>query len=65
MTDEKKVVLRPNKLPEITGQWTIGEILQAARQLAAWVENLSLQPTEHPAEVERLPDEERPSETVT
>ena len=58
MTDEKKVVLRPNKLPEITGQWTIGEILQAARQLAAWVENLSLQPTDNAAE-------ERPDGSTT
>ena len=38
----KRIVLENNKLPEFIGAWTVGEVLQMAQQLAAWVERLQV-----------------------
>ena len=42
----KRIILEDGKPPEFIGQWTVGEVLQMAQQLAGWVERLHVsQPT--------------------
>lgn len=42
----KRIILEDGKPPEFIGQWTVGEVLQMAQQLAGWVERLQVsQPT--------------------
>ena len=38
----RKIILADGKLPEFVGAWTVGEVLQMAQQLAAWVEQLQV-----------------------
>lgn len=40
----RKIVLTENQPPEFVGAWTVGEVLQMAQQLAAWVERLQVSP---------------------
>jgi hypothetical protein len=35
---EKSIIITNGKPPELTGQWTIGEILAAADFLRRWIE---------------------------
>lgn len=38
----RKIILEEGKPPDFVGNWTVGEALQMAQQLAAWVERLQV-----------------------
>lgn len=42
MTMTRTIILTENQPPEFVGAWTVGEVLQMAQQLAAWVERLQV-----------------------
>jgi hypothetical protein len=47
---EKTIVIATGKQPELTGQWTIGEVLAAAEFLRRWIEGqqIAVQPAQPP-----------------
>ena len=38
----RKIILEEGKPPDFVGNWTVGEVLQIAQQLAAWIERLQV-----------------------
>ena len=40
--EPKRIILEIGKQPEFIGQWTVGEVLAMAQQLAGWVERLQV-----------------------
>ncbi|MCA9981515.1 MAG: hypothetical protein KDD89_11790 [Anaerolineales bacterium] len=38
----RKIILEDGKPPDFVGNWTVGDVLQMAQQLAAWVERLQV-----------------------
>lgn len=42
MMEPKRIILEDGKPPEFSGAWMVGEVLQIAQQLAAWVERLQV-----------------------
>ena len=57
---EKKIIIENGKQPELIGQWTIGEVLAAARFLAQWIEGqqIAVQP-QHPSIAVKEPKHEQ------
>lgn len=37
MTENKRIVIEPNKQPALEGSWTVGEVQAAAEFLARWI----------------------------
>lgn len=35
----KRIILEEGKLPELEGQWTVGEVITAAETLSRWVQS--------------------------
>lgn len=57
---EKKIIIENGKQPELIGQWTIGEVLAAARFLAQWIEGqqIAVQPATQPSVSEKIRHEQ-------
>ena len=50
----KRIILEPNKAPQMHGPWSVGEVRQMAQLLAAWLDSIPLSAT---------PDEQPQPET--
>jgi hypothetical protein len=52
---EQTIVIRPNQEPQLTGPWTVGQVLQAAELLRQWALSIPLQvaPAEPPVNADR------------
>lgn len=50
----KRIILEDGRPPMFDGNWTVGEVLQMAQQLAAWVERLQVNTPQKQTEPEEI-----------
>jgi hypothetical protein len=42
MTDEKAIIIKPNKPPQFVGDWTMGEVVQILRSFEVLINNIPI-----------------------